>query len=362
MRVIVLLIGLVTACSAQERFDQFPILKALADTWTGNLRVELDVGTVLDVTETSVGSISADGRSMRIAVEATVDGELSTAQWTYSNLQGTGHFDAEIVHADGNKVAFKATVVENGAGLHFEGSDARTGSSDESRLVAEGELLKFVGTSKAPDGKVVVSFQGEFRRSTAAEVASPSAAESQGLTFEDASAELSRRSRVEARPYSTYDFGRERDTRSVSFVMTNRSAKQTVLEMQGRLSSGLVVFIGTSNWLGNEKPNGVEVVLARGADQFAILAIARSDGINYGHETEDVIRRLRQLDRDYGIAIFHAETDTIECRILRPVADPLKLARELYEFCPDIVDQGVETVERLAAELSARKEIYLWWD
>ena len=37
-------------------------------------------------------------------------------------------------------------------------------------------------------------------------------------------------------------------------------------------------------------------------------------------------------------------------------------ANEVYEFCPDIVDQGVGDVEKLAAGIAATKEVYLWWD
>jgi hypothetical protein len=34
----------------------------------------------------------------------------------------------------------------------------------------------------------------------------------------------------------------------------------------------------------------------------------------------------------------------------------------MYEFCPDIVDQGVGTVARLAQELSKSRKLYFWWD
>ena len=46
----------------------------------------------------------------------------------------------------------------------------------------------------------------------------------------------------------------------------------------------------------------------------------------------------------------------------KPPADWMALAREVYEFCPDIVDQGTETVERLAYEMRVTNELFLWWD
>jgi hypothetical protein len=33
----------------------------------------------------------------------------------------------------------------------------------------------------------------------------------------------------------------------------------------------------------------------------------------------------------------------------------------MYQFCPDIVDQGVDTVSKLAQELK-KGSLYFWWD
>jgi len=36
--------------------------------------------------------------------------------------------------------------------------------------------------------------------------------------------------------------------------------------------------------------------------------------------------------------------------------------KELYDFCPDIVDQGTGTMEALKLEITRTRELYLWWD
>ena len=43
-------------------------------------------------------------------------------------------------------------------------------------------------------------------------------------------------------------------------------------------------------------------------------------------------------------------------------ADAAVLARRMYRFCPDIVDQGTGTVAALAKELEQTNELFLWWD
>jgi hypothetical protein len=34
----------------------------------------------------------------------------------------------------------------------------------------------------------------------------------------------------------------------------------------------------------------------------------------------------------------------------------------MYEFCPDIVGQGVGSVAGLAKELNKSQKFYFWWD
>jgi hypothetical protein len=42
--------------------------------------------------------------------------------------------------------------------------------------------------------------------------------------------------------------------------------------------------------------------------------------------------------------------------------EALELAREQYSYCSDIVDQGVGTLNALAAALMENDWWYFWWD
>jgi len=74
-----------------------------------------------------------------------------------------------------------------------------------------------------------------------------------------------------------------------------------------------------------------------------------------------LISKLRKYHRQCGIRIWQAETDTIQFTLDRAPRDPAVFAEDLYEFCPDIVDQGCETVEALE-EIVQHLRIFLWWD
>lgn len=170
------------------------------------------------------------------------------------------------------------------------------------------------------------------------------------------------------RDHSTRDFGREPHADCVSVLisgggaMVDRHAVEKLSQVRQQVPPGTVAWLGTTHWLGSEKNEGlVELAVGAGDSQADILRHAASNGMNHGLETEDVIEKLATWHRTYGVDIFHAETDTIEFALSREPTDRMAFANELYEFCPDIVDQGVGSIEALAESFEV-PHVYLWWD
>jgi len=164
------------------------------------------------------------------------------------------------------------------------------------------------------------------------------------------------------RCFSTRDFGRDEFTEARSVLVQASQAEPMLGKIRSRLGPGLVAFIGTQTSHARPRPSGVELLVGRGASQFDILRIAASDAVNYGKETEDLVKQLQVWDSAYGVDIFQAETDTIQFRLKIIPADLKKFADEVYEFCPDIVDQGVESVDQLAKDIGESRKVLLWWD
>lgn len=74
---------------------------------------------------------------------------------------------------------------------------------------------------------------------------------------------------------------------------------------------------------------------------------------------------LRDWQARFGAELIALTTDTLELAVSRPPTtrvDALALAREQYAYCTDIVDQGTQTVGRLAASVLDAPYWFFWWD
>ncbi|ERI08977.1 DUF4253 domain-containing protein [Aneurinibacillus aneurinilyticus] len=166
------------------------------------------------------------------------------------------------------------------------------------------------------------------------------------------------------RSYSTVDFGRGKKEGTYSVLVNSIDAYDIITSLRSKLEKGLIVFIGTTNFLANNAPEDevVEVVLAEGESQFDILRIAETDACNYDMMTEELIKKLQEYDRAFGIDITQAETDTVRFFLKNEPEDWTWFCNDLYDFCPDIVDQGCGSLEVLEEEIKKRKAVSLWWD
>jgi hypothetical protein len=172
---------------------------------------------------------------------------------------------------------------------------------------------------------------------------------------------LERATGQKARPYSTFEFGRAKDSSCVSVVVREDRAKTLLYDIRKQLLIGFLAFIGTTRWL-YERHKGVEIAVGKGSSQFDILRLAKSDAVNFDMDTEDIVRKLQAWDESCGVDVFHAETDTIELSLMELPVDMQAFANDVYEFCPDIVDQGVGSVEALERLIRDSRQVHLWWD
>ncbi len=74
---------------------------------------------------------------------------------------------------------------------------------------------------------------------------------------------------------------------------------------------------------------------------------------------------FRKWQAEFGAQITGISGDVIECTVLNPPLDQetaVELAWEQYWYCADIVDQGCESINNLAAALLESPYWFFWWD
>lgn len=178
---------------------------------------------------------------------------------------------------------------------------------------------------------------------------------------------LHRATGAEVRRWSTFEFGRLKDHRAISSKVIANGLDEAVAKIRQALPDGWTAFVGAQDLVG-ELPDfrwESEIVLAPGGSMEDILRVAHVSAVNYDMDTEDVIAQLRDWSQRYGgVNVLRARTDSVRF-VLGDLPDEEvgRFAEEVYEFCPDIVDQGVGTMKALEAEIRSNGGgLDLWWD
>lgn len=109
----------------------------------------------------------------------------------------------------------------------------------------------------------------------------------------------------------------------------------------------------------------VHIVVLPTSDPTAVPAHLRLGGWNACPPAEHHVAVLRALRDRYGAEIVVCTSDTVELRVQRRPEtreEAITLARDLYLYCNDSIDQGLGTVSDFAAYLMASEWWLFWWD
>lgn len=108
----------------------------------------------------------------------------------------------------------------------------------------------------------------------------------------------------------------------------------------------------------------VHILLLPARASWEVPAYLRWGGWNACPPPEYHVAALRRWHMRHGAELVAINGDTMNVRA-RPAAtrgEAMALAREQYEYCPDIVEQGTGSLSPLAAGLMSSQWWYFWWD
>ena len=97
-------------------------------------------------------------------------------------------------------------------------------------------------------------------------------------------------------------------------------------------------------------------------DKYQVIALLGTAGVDRDVSTEQIIRWLERVESQQPIRLDEIGLDFVAGKFTAPIDDPDQLARQMYEFCPDIVEHGIGSVSALSRELHKKPaDLYLWW-
>jgi len=156
------------------------------------------------------------------------------------------------------------------------------------------------------------------------------------------------------------DVGKPMLATGVTVDVSQGDAFATVRRLRQVLGPGYRVFVSEQHF--GIKGQRDQLSILRGTDPYSMLRVMGTNGWNYNISPDSIIVRLQRWDAAFGLDLQGVGFDWLEAEFRRLPSDMMAFAKEVYEFCPDVVDQGTETVEALAQEMRRSKRLYLWWD
>lgn len=117
--------------------------------------------------------------------------------------------------------------------------------------------------------------------------------------------------------------------------------------------------------LTQEPHEEVFITVLPAAEPWMAPCLLKIGGWNAVPDAEQHAAIFKYWSEKYGATVACIADDVIEMTVERPAAtreEALALAKEQYIYCPDIVDQGVQSIEALAAVLLGATVWYFWWD
>ena len=82
-------------------------------------------------------------------------------------------------------------------------------------------------------------------------------------------------------------------------------------------------------------------------DPFALVRDAESGAPNYDLNTDAIIQHLTKWQSICSFKVTGAKRDTVEIEFETLPQDMDAFVKDLYEFCPDLVDQGTGCVHEM---------------
>ncbi len=105
-----------------------------------------------------------------------------------------------------------------------------------------------------------------------------------------------------------------------------------------------------------------DIVIINCSDPFKVIELVGTDGVNYDLYNDDIINKLKEWDKVVGFEFEVIDVSRIQAYISKLPKDVPKFTADIYEFCPDVINQGYGSMEEMISDYKQNRYFWLWWD
>ena len=105
-----------------------------------------------------------------------------------------------------------------------------------------------------------------------------------------------------------------------------------------------------------------DIVIAPISNQIDLLKFVGTEAGNYDLLNDDIINWFEKKQTEFDFEIVVVELDRVEAKIISEPKSYENLAKEIFEFCPDVIYQGHSDLNELVDHLRTNKYMWFWWD
>ena len=105
-----------------------------------------------------------------------------------------------------------------------------------------------------------------------------------------------------------------------------------------------------------------DVTIVKAENQYEILKMMNTEGPNYDVTNKQVINKIKEWDKKVGLKIIVADEARVEAFITKLPDKLSKFTQEIYELCPDVIEQGYGDMDEMIRDYKTNKYFWMWWD
>lgn len=146
-----------------------------------------------------------------------------------------------------------------------------------------------------------------------------------------------------------------------SFIPDQYASQLYELLYEEVIEAGSFLFLTNTNY-DDEFNSYVDIAVLPCTDPYKHVKDMGVMAVNYDLFTHDIVAKLKEWDQEMGLRIETIQGDLVAFYMTKPPEDLNKFAADVYEFCPDVIDQGFGSMKALKKSIKNYQYLYLWWD